>query len=66
MYAGQNSLYEAINMSPGGNNAEFLYNELSKDNDENTQNLFNYIQTIEEGLKNNAINTTNLFSFTHK
>ena len=62
IYASQNSLYEAINMSSGGNNAEFLYNELTKVNDENTQNLFNYIQTIEEGLKNNAINTTNFLS----
>ena len=58
-YASQNSLYEAINMSSGGNNAEFLYNELTKVNDENTQKLFNYSQTIEEGLRKNAINTTN-------
>ncbi len=62
IYASQNSLYEAINMSSGGNNTEYLYNELTKVNDENTQNLFNYIQTIEEGLKNNTINTTNFLS----
>ncbi|MGL4647170.1 MAG: hypothetical protein ACRCVI_00395 [Mycoplasmoidaceae bacterium] len=58
IYASQNSLLEAIHMNPAQiNDGIFhsLYEEITKVNDENTQNLFNYISVIEESLKENIL-----------
>ncbi|MGL5591663.1 MAG: hypothetical protein ACRDCF_02970 [Mycoplasmoidaceae bacterium] len=64
IYASQNSLYEAINMNANAYDCQFLYDEITKVNDDNTQNLFNYINTIEQSLKDSTIKTTNFLSST--
>ncbi|MGL4617296.1 MAG: hypothetical protein ACRCUM_03575, partial [Mycoplasmoidaceae bacterium] len=62
IYASQNSLYEAISMNSNVYDCQFLYDELTKVSDDNTQNLFNYINKIEESLKNTSIDTANFLS----
>ncbi|MGL5640315.1 MAG: hypothetical protein ACRDCD_01525 [Mycoplasmoidaceae bacterium] len=64
IYASQNSLYEAISMNSNVYDCQFLYDEITKVNDDNTQNLFNYINTIENSLKDSTIKTTNFLSST--
>ncbi|MGL5246050.1 MAG: hypothetical protein ACRC8C_00610 [Mycoplasmoidaceae bacterium] len=64
IYASQNSLYEAISMNSNVYDCQFLYDELTKVSDDNTQNLFNYINTIQDSLKDNSVKTTNFLSST--